>query len=56
MSFWKKKQQPVQPASSVTITQTPSQALAQIASNASKDGHIGQQPPSGVRSDSALDV
>ncbi|GLB35974.1 putative kelch motif containing protein [Lyophyllum shimeji] len=58
MSFFsRKKQQPPQQApASVTIAQTPSQALAQISGNASKEGNIGQQPSSGsLRSDNPLD-
>ncbi|KAG6854225.1 hypothetical protein C0991_009243 [Blastosporella zonata] len=43
MSFFSRKKQQHQPAT-VTITQTPSQALAQI-SNPSKEANIGQQQP-----------
>ncbi|KAG5651610.1 hypothetical protein H0H81_008070 [Sphagnurus paluster] len=44
MSFFSRKKQhpPAQPPASIPVTQTPSQALAQI-SNPSKDANIGQQ-------------
>ncbi|KAG6862189.1 hypothetical protein C0995_004271 [Termitomyces sp. Mi166 len=47
MSFFsrKKQQQSAQNPSTVSVAQTPSQALAQI-SNPSKEGSIGQQPSS----------
>jgi hypothetical protein len=58
MSFFsrKKQQPPAQPAT-VTVTQTPSQALAQLSAKASKDGlpQQQQQQPSSLRLENPLD-
>lgn len=51
MSFFsrKKQQPPPQPPANVTVAQTPSQALAQLSSNASKDVTTGQGQPGSLR-------
>ena len=57
MSFFSRKknqqQPPAQPPATVTVNQTPSQALAQL-SNASRDLNPPQQQSGSLRGDSAL--
>jgi len=57
MSFFSRKknqqQPPAQPSATVTVAQTPSQALAQL-SNASRDLNPPQQQSGSLRGDSAL--